>query len=102
MNTKICCRSTSHDVHSFYLIAGNKEYFLFDQCYRQGVHDYYSKGVYINDAIDHSKNRHDTAIARTMNKIPRYVEYIEQEYGLSVLTRTKRRNEQRFGSKACA
>ncbi len=51
------------------------------------------KGVELNKALDHSRGNHDTALIKTMNKLPRYIIYIEKEYGIQVFNKTKRRNE---------
>ena len=94
MRTEICCRSTAKGVHSFYLLVGKNEYFLFNQAYRKGVDKYYAQGVHISDAMKHARAHHDAAIIRTMNKIPMYVGYVEKEYDIRVLDKTKKRHEQ--------
>ena len=65
---------------------------MFSQDFRKGVHEYFSKGVRIDEATDFSKSHRDNAIRRTMTKIPMYIKYIEKEYGVEVLERTKRMN----------
>jgi len=102
MRTTVYCKSTAHNVHSFYLVAGNKEYYLFSQGYRQGVHDYFANGVHIDNAIDFSKCKHDTAIARTMNKLPKYISYIESEYELMVLDKTIKKHRKNQKLMLCA
>lgn len=92
MKATIYCEPTSKGVHSFYLIASGTEYYLFSQDYRKGVHEYFGKGVRIDKATDFSKSRRDAAIMRTMTKIPMYIRYVEKEYGVEVLERTKRKN----------
>ncbi len=93
MKTAIYCRPTAKGVHSFYLIIGDDEFFLFSQSYRRGVEDYYGRGVRIDEAINYSRAHRDSAITRTMDKIPMYVKYIEREYDVEVLKRTKKRYE---------
>ena len=92
MKATIYCEPTSKGVHSFYLVTSEAEYYMFSQDYRKGVHDYFSKGVRIDEATDFSKSHRDNAIRRTMTKIPMYIKYIEKEYGVEVLERTKRKN----------
>ena len=89
----IYCKSTGHDIHSFYLRTGKEEYFLFSQGYKGGVHKFYAGGVDIKKAMDCSKGRHDASILRTMNKIPKYIVYIEKEYGTVILDKTRKRKE---------
>ena len=92
MKTTIYCKPIDKGVHSFYLIFGEKEFFLFNQAYRKGVHDFYGKGVRFDEAMKHSRAKHDSAISRTMDKIPMYVKYIEKEFDVTILNRTKKRN----------
>jgi hypothetical protein len=67
MRTVIYCRPTAKGVHSFYLLTGEEEFFLFNQAYRKGVEKYYGKGVFLNDAMNYSKAHNDSAIIRTMS-----------------------------------
>lgn len=93
MKTEIYCKPTAQGVHSFYLIVGREEYYLFSQPYRKGVEEYYGRGVIIDQAMKYSKAHNDSAITRTMKKIPMYVKYIEKEYDIQVLEKTKKRFE---------
>lgn len=90
MKNAIYCKPTDKGVHSFYYVLGCKEYYLFSQPYRKGVAEYFGYGVHLNDAIKYSKAHEDTAVIRTMSKIPMYVKYIEKEYGIEILERTKK------------
>ena len=80
MKTTIYCKPTDKGILSFYLIQGVNEFYLFSQSFRRGVNEYYGKGVRIDEAFNYAKAHKDTAIIRTMDKIPMYVKYIEQEY----------------------
>ena len=93
MRTEIYCKPIEKGFHSFYLVIGTEEFFLFSQAYRKGVEKYYCSGVLLDEAINHSKAHKDSAITRTMNKIPMYIRYIEKEYDLEVLEKTKRSNQ---------
>lgn len=93
MKTKIYCTQTKSDIHSFYLITGEQRYYMFSQNYRTGVHKYFKNGVLLNDAMKHSKTHKDHALIRTMNKIPMYIKYIEKEYDVQILEKTKRKNK---------
>ena len=95
MKAAIYCKPTAKGVHSFYLVKGNDEIFLFSQPYRKGVADYFGQGIILSDAFRHSKAHEDAAVLRTMNKIPMYVKYIEKEYGIEVLEQTKKKGIRR-------
>lgn len=92
MKTTIYCKPTSKGVHSFYLLIGIEEFFLFSQAYRKGVDEYYGRGVQIDESINYAKAHNDSAVIRTMRKIPMYVRYVEKEYAIEVLEQTKKRS----------
>ena len=94
MKATIYCEPTAKGVHSFFLITPEAEYFLFSQDYRKGVHEYFNKGVRLDEATNFSKSHRDSAIRRTMTKIPMYIKYVEKEYDIEVLELTKKKNRQ--------
>ena len=93
MKAEIYCKPTAQGVHSFYLMVGREEYYLFSQPYRKGVAEYYGRGVNIDQAMKISKAHNDSAITRTRKKIPMYVKYVEKEFDIHVLEKTKKRFE---------
>lgn len=96
MKTTIYCKSTAKGIHSFYLMVGTEEFFLFSQAYRKSVEEYYGRGVRIDESMKYSRAHNDSAITRTMDKIPMYVKYIEKEYAIEVLEQTKKRSSQNY------
>lgn len=92
MKNMIYCEPTARGVHTFFLVVNGKEYYLFSQNYRKGVHAYYSKGVSLTQAVNYSKTHNDSALIRTMSKLPMYIKYVEKEYGIEVLERTKKKS----------
>jgi len=97
MKATIYCEASEKGVHSFYLSTAEEDYFLFSQNYRKGVHAYFSKGVRISEATDYSKTHNDSALQRTMTKIPMYIKYVEKEYDIEVLERTKKKKHSSSG-----
>lgn len=93
MKTIIYCRPTPQGIHNFYILIEGKEFFLFNQNYRKGVHNYFSKGILLDEAYDYSKTKRNNAIIKTINKFPIYIKYIEREYGITILNQTKKRNQ---------
>lgn len=89
MQTAIYCVRTANGKHAFYMTAGRKEYYLFSQDYRRGVQNYFGRSVYLKDALNYAKSNRDSAVIRTMDKLPLYIRYIEREYGIAVLERTR-------------
>ena len=96
MKAMIYCEPTERGVHSFFLMAGGKEYFLFNQDYRKGVQEYFNKGVSLSQAMNYSKAHNDSALIRTMTKLPMYIKYIEREYEIEILEQTKKRNRKNY------
>ncbi len=92
MRAMIYCELTDRGEHLFYLAVGGEDYFLFSQDYRKGVQAYFSKGVALEQSMKYSKAHNDSALERTMTKLPMYIKYIEKEYEIEVLEKTKKRN----------
>jgi hypothetical protein len=80
-------------MHSFYLRTGREEFYLFSQNFRKGVHEFYAGGVELGRAMDRSRGRYDCAILRTMDKLPKYISYVEKEYDTAILEKTKKHNK---------
>ena len=61
----VSCKPTAKGTHSFYLETGGKIHFLFSQDYRRGVNEYFRKGVRIDNAINFSRAKGNTALLHT-------------------------------------
>lgn len=90
MQTVIYCVRAAGGKHEFYMMADRERYYLFTQDYRKGVQNYFGKGLMLNEAMDYSRSNRNRAVVHTMDKIPVYIRYVEKEYGVTVLKRTKR------------
>lgn len=86
----VYCKADTNSKQHFYVQFNGSSYYLFSQNFRRGVQNYYGNGVKLNRAVDHSKANFDSAIMRTMRKIIPHVRYIEKEYDIQILNRTKR------------
>ena len=93
MKSVIYCKPTSQGIHTFYLSVNGQDYYLFRQDFRRGVHHFFRDGVSVDKALDFKKAHQDTAIMRTMQKLPSYIKYIEKCHGIQVLRATIKRNE---------
>ncbi len=93
MKATVFCKSTSREVHSFFIVVNSEKYYLFSQSYRKGVQHYFGQGVRLDEATDFSRAHHDAAVMKTMSKLPMYIRYIEKEYDLEILEQTKKRNK---------
>lgn len=86
--TMIYCQERN-GMHEFYMTLDRNEYYLFSQKYRVGVDKFYRKGVQLDKGIKHGIGRTDYAIHQTMDKVKRHIRYIEKEYNLIILDKTK-------------
>ena len=90
---KVYCKNETHGFLDFYLHADFNEFLLFRQTYRTSVARFFSNGVLINKALDFSGTNHNTALIRTISKLPAYIRYIEKEYGVTILEQTRRKQD---------
>lgn len=86
----IDCERTKGGMHTFYMTTKGKQYYLFTQKYRKGVDNYFKNAVTLEKAQNRKKAKGDTAILRTMDKIPMYIRYAEKENGIAALKKTER------------
>ena len=99
MANYIYSRTTDKGKQSFYLISQGHEYYLFTQKYYKGVKAYFHNCVLLNDALDISKSKRDTALIRTKSKLPMYIKYIERENDIAIMESTlKKKTKTRCNS----
>ena len=91
----IYSKTTEKGKQTFYLVSQGREYFLFTQKYYKGVRNYFQNKKHLDDALDVSKSRHDTALIKTMTKIPLYIKFIEKEFGIAIMKTSFRKNKKR-------
>ena len=95
MKNKIYCKTTGKGQQSYYLTVNGEDYFLFTQKFRRSNKEFFANGVTIDEALNWAGQRSESVI-RTMRKLPSYISFVESEYGISVLKKTKKRQENRF------
>lgn len=94
--TTVFCRNTDkHDSQSFYMEYNGERYYLFTQNYKRGVATHFRNGVRLDDALDFTRAKGDRGVLRVMEKLPMYIKYIEDVYGVEVLRKTARKNAYR-------
>lgn len=84
MKTTIICENPNHGTLNFYLNYCGQRYYLFSQRYYASAYSHFKNGVVMRDACNKSKSHRDYAILKIMDKIPKYITYIEKEYGIKV------------------
>ena len=90
---RIYCRTNVYQMHDFFLKYHGTTYYLFTQKFRRGVDNYYSNGVLLDKAIDHSLGKSDCAVHRTMEKLRMFIRYVEKENDIIVLKKTRRKKQ---------
>ena len=100
MKNYIYCTTTAKGEQTFYLMAQGTKYFLFVQAYRRSNKEVFEPGISLYD-LRKLRKHYSHSVRRTAEKIPAYIHYIEQEYGISVMEMTKRKqsnwkNKKRF------
>ena len=105
MKNYIYCTTTAKGEQSFYLMEQGTKYFLFVQAFRRSNKEVFEQGISLFD-LRKLKKHCSFSVRHTAEKIPAYIRYIEQEYGISVMV-TKRKqsnwkNKKRFvSSESC-
>ena len=90
--TKIFCKTTDKGIHTFYASVNGRSYYLFRQNYRRGVNEYFRRGVTVDAALCFGRSKNNTAIQKTMAKLPAYIRYAEKEYGITILNKTNKKS----------
>lgn len=80
---EIYCKSTKDNL-SFYVSANGEEIFLFTQRFDYPTFHRFKKGVEIGDALS-PKSRRSPTLEKVCEKLPVYLKYVEQEYGIPLL-----------------
>ena len=86
----VYCRTTKKGEQSFYLIHAERRYYLFTQAFRRSNQEYFGKGILLKDVHDFSRAR-SYATERTLEKIRRFIPYIEKEHNVAIRRKTERR-----------
>lgn len=84
----IDCERTGNGMHNFYMEQDGIQYYLFTQKFKKGVDEFFRNGVTLEKAQNRKKAKGDSAILRTMDKLPMYIRYAEKENGITALKRT--------------
>ena len=100
MKNCIYCRTTAKGKQTFYLMAQGTKYLLFVQAFRRSNKEVFEQGISLFD-LRKFKKHCSYSVRHTAEKIPAHIRYLEQEYGISVMEMTKRKqsnwkNKKRF------
>ena len=88
MRNYIYCATTAKDEQSFYLMMQGKKYFLFTQAFRRSNKEVFEQGISLS-TFRKLKKHCSFSVRHTIQKLPAYIHYIEQEYDIIVLSDEK-------------
>ena len=92
MKNYIFCTTTAKGEQTFYLMAQGTKYFLFAQAYRRSNKEVFEQGISLFD-LRKLKKHCSYSVRHTIQKLPGYIRYVEQECGIIVMEMTKRKQE---------
>lgn len=85
VRTSIICKAASGRLE-FFACSGREEMFLFSQRYDRAVFERFRRGVELGEALTPTKRRgRNLPLEKVSDKLPAYIRYVEQEYGVSLL-----------------
>lgn len=82
-----CIISDSID---FYLDYNGKRYFLFNQKYKDSLKRFFENGVVLDDVLN-KRGHNGECVRKIVDKLPSYIRYIEHQYDICVLNKTKKK-----------
>ena len=94
MTRVFCKETTDRNLNrrlNFYVEAGREIHYLFSQSFTKDVYEFYKNGVSLDKPFNHSLANRNKSILKVFDKLPSYIRYIEQEYGLTILHKTAKK-----------
>ena len=94
MTRVFCKETTDRNLNrrlNFYVEAGRESHYLFSQSFTKDVYEFYKNGVSLDKPFKHSLANRNKSILKVFDKLPSYIRYIEQEYGLTILHKTAKK-----------
>lgn len=93
--TRVFCKQTTdrnlNQRLNFYVEAGRESHYLFSQHFNKEVNEIFKSGVSLDKPFNHSLANRNKSILKVFDKLPSYIRYIEQEYGLTILHKTAKK-----------
>ena len=87
---------------SFYVRQSNEDHFLFMHRFNSTAYEFYRNGVALEKAMSfkYGKKLNCSLMTKISEKILRYLRYIEKEYDMVILEKTKRIHHERLRNAA--
>lgn len=83
---------------SFFVKQGDESHFLFMQNFNSTAYDFYKHGVSLEKAMSfkYGKKLKCSLMTKVSEKIRRYLKYIEKEYDMVILNKTRKIQDERL------
>ena len=86
----IICTQPVRGTLCFFVLTDNERHYLFGQAFRPSLWSRYRFGVLLDEALDWSKCHSLPAELKVREKIFKSIPYIEKEYGIALLRRSRK------------
>lgn len=86
----IICTQPVHGTLYFFVLVYGERHYLFGQAFYPSLWSRYRFGVLLDDALDWSKCHGLPAEVKVREKIFKSIPYIEKEYGIALLRRSRK------------
>lgn len=88
-----CSKDSNHyEKINFYLKFEGETYYLFTQHYSNTAWDRFKMGVRLDEALKHQSG---LALKSFNEKLPKFIKYIEDTEGITVLKKTAKKNSRK-------
>ena len=85
----IYCEPSKSGRLNFFVSTSGEKHYLFSCAYSERTEEHFKGGVFLDNAIDRTRAGGNSGILHVMDKLPSHIRYIEREYGLKILRKTK-------------
>lgn len=86
----VFCVEETRGNHDFYVKVDGEVYFLFRQPWKAGVNEFFKNRVRLDKRFKGAIKHRDYAVLKTFEKLPSHIKYIEKEYDIAILEKTKK------------
>ena len=91
MKPTVFCKNPERGVLHFYVSGEGDEHYLFSHRFSTSLFRYFGSPVCVDEALDFTLARENPAVLSVMEKLISYIHFIEQEYEVTLLRITERK-----------
>lgn len=91
----VLCTQPVRGTLYFYVRSGKEEHYLFGQAFRPSLWRRFRSGILLDEALDWTRCGPCPADRKVCEKLFKAIPYIEKEYGLALLRKSRRSSRRR-------